>query len=792
MGRIPNGRSGGIRVVYTNFGKLHLWGQRPALEWGRLQQHVQEMSSMLILRGRSFWSSSGFSLTGTRAFTCRTLVAVAMLSCATTAAKAATFSEAGAQLNLDLNTANEVVAIVANATTYTLTLTGGTWSGTNSANVTGNGTASMTVTAAGLTAFNTIRLTDSATGTAATFNGSGANTYGDTFDITLDNAAGTITFNGASSFAGAASIAARTSRNISFAGGATLTAANGNIVLEANQQATASSGDFIGVNINAAVVQVTGTGALSVAGRGGDGASLQHGVQVRSGGDLIGGTSGLLTISGTGGAGPGTSNNGVYVRDANSSITSNGGPVTITGQGGGSGASAQNNGVALVLSGRIGAGSGGAVTVNGTGGVGTGLFNIGVSVTNSGSEISSSGGNVRVTGLGGGISGTEHFGVFVSADGQISAGGAGTVTVEGTGGTAGQINRGVEVRGANSRITSNGGAVSVTGQGGGTGVSTNNAGVLLNSGQIGAGGAGTTTVLGTAGATGVPPSGSYGVSAVNAAQINSAGGAVTVTGAGTSNSAAVNMEDTSAIQSGGNAAIVITADSVRLTPGAVNAGTGRVTLQPRTAGTLINLGGADVLNGSPLTLGLTDAELDQVTAGTLEIGNSTSGPLTVSTDMTRPVSTAMSLISGGDVVVSGGQVNTGGGTLLLDPGLTPAAVKPVRALTDATASTVSFGSDLNIVINGTTLDAQYSQLNVAGSVNLTGVDLVLSGAFAPGLGDVFTIVSASSVTGTFNGLADGASIPFNDGRVFRINYTGTSVTLTVTAVPVELQSFEVE
>ena len=205
---------------------------------------------MLIRRVRSVRSSCEYSLTETCAIARRTLVAIAMLLCATTAAKAATFSEAGAQLNLDLNTANEAVAIVANATTYTLTLTGGTWSGTNSANVTGNGAASMTVTAAGLIAFNTLRLTDSATGTAATFNNSGANTYGDTFDITLDNAAGTITFNGASSFAGAASIAARTSRNISFAGGATLTTANGNIVLEANQQATTSAGDFIGVNIN--------------------------------------------------------------------------------------------------------------------------------------------------------------------------------------------------------------------------------------------------------------------------------------------------------------------------------------------------------------------------------------------------------------------------------------------------------------------------------------------------------------------------------------------------------------
>src|SRR5262249_9004270 len=58
----------------------------------------------------------------------------------------ATFAESGTQLNLDLNTASEAVSIVSNGTSYTLTLNGtNIWSGTNSANVTGNGTATLTV-----------------------------------------------------------------------------------------------------------------------------------------------------------------------------------------------------------------------------------------------------------------------------------------------------------------------------------------------------------------------------------------------------------------------------------------------------------------------------------------------------------------------------------------------------------------------------------------------------------------------------------------------------------------------
>jgi hypothetical protein len=85
----------------------------------------------------------------------------------------ASFAEAGTLLNLDLDVANTSVAIVSAGTSYSLTLTGDTWSGTDSANVTGNGTAVLTVTAAGLAAFNTVNITDSAAISAVNFNDRG-------------------------------------------------------------------------------------------------------------------------------------------------------------------------------------------------------------------------------------------------------------------------------------------------------------------------------------------------------------------------------------------------------------------------------------------------------------------------------------------------------------------------------------------------------------------------------------------------------------------------------------------
>src|SRR5262249_18001970 len=68
-------------------------------------------------------------------------------------------------------------------------------------------------------------------------------------------------------------------------------------------------------------------------------------------------------------------------------------------------------------------------------------------------------------------------------------------------------------------------------------------------------------------------------------------------------------------------------------------------------------------------------------------------------------------------------------------------------------------------------------LNLTAAVDLTGVTLVLTGAYVPANGDVFTIVSATSRTGLFTGLAENALVTFN-GKQLRVNYTGTTVTLT--------------
>jgi len=97
----------------------------------------------------------------------------------------------------------------------------------------------------------------------------------------------------------------------------------------------------------------------------------------------------------------------------------------------------------------------------------------------------------------------------------------------------------------------------------------------------------------------------------------------------------------------GTGGVTITANSMTLNAGSViNSGSNITTLQPNTAVRLINLGGADV---AATTLGLTSAELNTVTAGTLRVGKNNAGNITVSTTIAPSGTNTLSLITGGNV-----------------------------------------------------------------------------------------------------------------------------------------------
>ncbi len=627
-------------------------------------------------------------------------------------------------------------------------------------------------------------------------------------------------------------------RSISLASGSSITAADGDVTLLANRGTTPASGNFVGIDINSAVIEVSGEGRLELRGRGGDDAtSSQFGIQVRGTGQILGGI-GSVVVEGTGGAGAANSNTGVYLNTTGLAISSTAGDISVAGTGGGSGASAGNLGIRSL--GRVIAGGTGTVTLNGAGGTGLGNGNHGILLTGSSALVSSNGGVVVVIGTGGGAgaSGANH-GVFLTNGGQIVGGGMGPVDVTGTAGRgSGNESTGVFLRDSGSAILTSGGDVTVVGMGGGEGTSNAGRGVFAyGGGQIRAAGNGSVSVTGVGGATsglgndgvwlvyggslissengdvsvtGVGGSeggsgGGYGV-CVNLGALVAAGGtgSLSVTGTGAQgnganshgvfvadiglgfastdgdivvqatagtgpNSSALRLTPSQGISTSGRGNVHVTADSMVFV-GGIDAGGNLVSLAPASAGTTINLGGSDAVG----ILGLTDAELDRITAGTLRVGGDGSGAITVTADVTRPASTDLELVSGSDVILSGGQVDTGGGTLLLDSGVSPAAVQPGKPGTDVIAGTLSFGGDLEIKVNGTVVDTQYTQLKVAGIVDLTGAELKISGTYTPVTADRLLIVNndgGDAVIGTFNSLTEGASVNLN-GTPMAITYLG--------------------
>jgi hypothetical protein len=203
-----------------------------------------------------------------------------------------------------------------------------------------------------------------------------------------------------------------------------------------------------------------------------------------------------------------------------------------------------------------------------------------------------------------------------------------------------------------------------------------------------------------------------------------------------------------------------------------------VTIAPSQAARQIDFG-----SKTSGKLGLTDTELDQISAATLRIGNASSGDLTVSSPISRTTSTTMQLTSGGAILLgagaqsTNGAIHTAGGTLSFDAGTN---INPATQGVDANTSAMSFtaGDTLQIDITGATVDSQYSQLSVAGPVTLTGVNLSLGVNF-PGMTgtETFTIVNATGgITGQFSGLVQGGAISVGSFS-YAANYTSNSVQL---------------
>jgi hypothetical protein len=257
--------------------------------------------------------------------------------------------------------------------------------------------------------------------------------------------------------------------------------------------------------------------------------------------------------------------------------------------------------------------------------------------------------------------------------------------------------------------------------------------------------------------------------------------------------------------------IGFSADDIDLT-GLVIAAT-QVSLQVANSTRPIDIG--TNLAGS---LGLTDTELDFVSAPILNLGNATAGLSNVTANITRAAATAFNLGSGvrttvasgvtlntnggsvtpvssllvvngtiqGNVIVPTGSTLNGSGTIngnvsgagQFSPGNSP-GIMTINGNFGPTG-TVSF--ELNAP--GTTAGTHYDQYVVNGGVSLSG-PLSLSGSLsAAAIGQELVLIKndgGDAVTGTFVGLPNGSAVSFNSlgARIFYNGGDGNDVSLLI-------------
>lgn len=499
------------------------------------------------------------------------------------------------------------------------------------------------------------------------------------------------------------------------------TLSGGNLTLNADADGNNSGAVFFngssGVNSNGGNINIGGGTAGDASGYAVGNSTYIDGIFMESG-SVVNAAGGSITMLGKSAAlttgTPGTIiQNGIRGR-SNTITTTGAGNISLTGQGQGGGSLSQSMGLRFQTA-TIFGGSTGSVALTGSGSVSdTRGLNYGVYLV--GGTVSSTGGNVSVTGTGGGANTTiigGNYGIELGGSQTVSAGGTGTVTVSATGGSATATNNyGLHLSGTNAKIASTGGAINVTAAGGGNGTS-------------------------------------YGVY----------------------------MENAGAIASGGNAAVTITTDSLRLgATESISAGTGTLTVQNKTAGTLVDLGGTDVLSTGSKTLALSDAEIARMTAGTLVVGRSdasAAGIVSVSSAITTGTSGNLTVKTGNSININAA-LNVGSGsknlTLQAANSVTQSAALTAAGLDLQGAASYALGNTANSVATLATA-AGVGAVNYANNGALTigtvGTD---SGISSTGPVSVATQTGALTVASSISTTdASAAAVVLNAGKSLSAN-----------------------
>lgn len=369
----------------------------------------------------------------------------------------------------------------------------------------------------------------------------------------------------------------------------------------------------------------------------------------------------------------------------------------------------------------------------------------GAIVMNSGSKIYSNGGNIT---MGGGVDGLSPS---IGNDSILNGISLMSATLDASGGditlngrSNNQLNtshqNGILLSGNSLIQTTGTGKIILRGVGKATGSSSYSHGIRIDNSMIAAGTTGAIEMSGT-GSDSATGSSLSGVLISGTSVVSTLGAPIKITGetnnAGTPDSYGIDVIG-GKILNLGNGAINLTTDSLSLvgannvTPGSfstIYAGSGKATIESLTSGTLIDIGGPDRRSASVtgiLTLGLSDIEINQITAGTLQIGNELSGSLGVSTSMTTNAASGnIHLLTGGTLTV--GKAFTSGKGLFLQTKGQQIVVSSILTGSNITLDT-SLGeiSHLDGSIHmgyestGSSSILLTSKINASGNVNVYG------------------------------------------------------------------------
>ncbi|HEV7402118.1 MAG TPA: autotransporter-associated beta strand repeat-containing protein [Chthoniobacteraceae bacterium] len=209
----------------------------------------------------------------------------------------------------------------------------------------------------------------------------------------------------------------------------------------------------------------------------------------------------------------------------------------------------------------------------------------------------------------------------------------------------------------------------------------------------------------------------------------------------------------------------------------ISAGSGAVTLQAFSVSTGTSLGSPDI--GS--TLGLTDAELDHIFAGTLRIGSSVSAAIDVAAPISLTNVTTLALISGGTIsgpsslAVAKLRLSAGGAVSLTS---TSNDVDTLAASVTGSGANFAFtdADDLSIgtvdgatglTVNTAAITLQSGATTQAAGANVTATQLALLGA------GPFTFTNPGNNVGTLAANVTGA-LSFTDVGALSVGTVGST------------------